>query len=545
MKSFPCWYFCAAFLVAGYTVFLTPPSRQTASAASPSTARVVLSPQHLAAVNRQRRIYVNNDAGIDAVAMGPKETPITPAEWVAARLSAFTQPGSQVDTVGWCLDEGNIAAYPSDLIPELQYPTLLRWRNNGVDIAQRIVEESHRHQLEVFWEHRLNGADREADVQTPAHPPLKVQHPDWLLQDGWWKPGLWNFAVPEVRRHKVAVLREVARRYNLDGINLDFGRHPPFLPKGQQWEHRDALTRFVRQVREMLQKVARDRARPLLLSVRLADTLPGCHFDGLDVETWVQLNLIDMIVIGTRSTEVDLPGFRRITRGTHVKLYPCIDQHHSPDGYHAVKNPAFLRGLAANWWHQGADGIATFNFWNELPDAAARIGTSGPLYEGSSVHAQAYREIGDRDLLKSLDKWFVVARRYGGGFYDRQGNRWEDYANLNHEAPLPLPVGRDPAWGRVYVADDLEAAAKHLQSLELRLLFSKATGPRHLEVKFNGVQLRPSLVKSGWWVLPLSPQHTAVGENLLTLRRVNVPPPLPALSLEKVEVHATYQPRQP
>ena len=52
MKSFPCWYLCAAFLVVGYTVFLTQPSRQTASAASPSTARVVLSPQHLAAVNR-------------------------------------------------------------------------------------------------------------------------------------------------------------------------------------------------------------------------------------------------------------------------------------------------------------------------------------------------------------------------------------------------------------------------------------------------------------------------------------------------------------
>ena len=545
MQSSPCSYLFAAFVAAVLTISTTQYSIQTASAASPLDARVVLSKKHLAAVNRRRRIYVNNDAGIDAVAMGPEETDITPAEWVEARLSAITQPGSHVDTVGWCLDEGNIAAYPSNLIPELQYPTLLRWRSNGVDVAQQLVENSHRHKLEVFWEHRLNGADREADVRTPAHPPLKVQHPEWLLPDGWWKPGLWNFAVPEVRRHKVNVLREVAQRYNLDGINLDFGRHPPFLPKGQQWEQREALTDFVRQVRLMLQEVADERERPFLLSVRVADTLAGCHFDGLDLETWVQLNLIDMIVIGTRSIEVDMPGFQRITRGTHVKLYPCIDQHHSPDGYHAIADPRFLRGLAANWWHQGADGIATFNFWNELPASGARIGSSGPLYEGKSVHAQAYREIGDPNLLAGLDKWFVVARRYGGGFYDRQGHRWEDYTNLNHQAPLPLSLGSDPAWGRVYVADDLDAAAKRLQRLELRLLFSETINPNHVEVKLNGILLRPSSTESGWWILPLSPRQTAVGENLFTIRRVSVTPPLTALSLEKVEVHAKYHQRQP
>ena len=61
---------------------------------------------HVAAVNRRRRIYVNNDVGYDAVAMGPKLTVIKPDEWIAARFSAFDQPGSQVDCVGWCLDEG-------------------------------------------------------------------------------------------------------------------------------------------------------------------------------------------------------------------------------------------------------------------------------------------------------------------------------------------------------------------------------------------------------------------------------------------------------
>ena len=49
---------------------------------------------------------------------------------------------------------------------------------------------------------------------------------------------------------------KVAERYDLDGLNLDFGRHPPFLPVGQQWEQREALTDFVQQVRLMLQTIS-------------------------------------------------------------------------------------------------------------------------------------------------------------------------------------------------------------------------------------------------------------------------------------------------
>ncbi len=500
---------------------------------------VELSGEHLAAVRRRRRIYVNNDVGYGAP-MGPKLSTITPEAWAAARFSAFAQRGSQVDAVGWCLDEGNIAAYPSRVLPELQYPTLLQWRAGGLDLVNLILQESRRRKIEAFWEYRINGADRENDVSTPAAHPLKQKHPEWLLPGGWWKPGLWNFAVPEVRQYKLAILREIAERYDLDGISLDFGRHPPFLPAGRQWEHREALTEFVGEVRRMLQEVAARRGRPFLLAARVADTVPGCHFDGMDVETWVGRKLVDLLIVGTRSIEVDLSGFRKICSGTHVRLYPCVDQHHSPDGYHAVTFPQFLRGVAANWWREGADGIATFNFWNELPEFAAQAGTSGPMYEGKSVHAQAYREIGDPQRLAPLDKWFVVPRRYGGGFYDRLGGRWDDYLNLNHRAPLPLVLGADPAWVEVSVADDVADRASRVERLELRLLFAPSIAPGQLAVKFNGLALPPAARDGAWWIIPLRPQQMAVGRNLVALKRNEGAAAHTPISLEKVEVHVAY-----
>ncbi|MSR60578.1 MAG: hypothetical protein EXS05_23540 [Planctomycetaceae bacterium] len=75
---------------------------------------VELSAAHVAAVNRRRRIYVNNDAGYDAVAMGPKSTSVTADDWIAARFSAFDQVGSQVDCIGWCLDEGTLPRIPAN-----------------------------------------------------------------------------------------------------------------------------------------------------------------------------------------------------------------------------------------------------------------------------------------------------------------------------------------------------------------------------------------------------------------------------------------------
>ncbi len=523
---------------------------ETNSADDGQRATLVLSKEHLAAVNRPRRIYVNNDVGY-AAPMGPNLCAITPEQWIAARFSAFTQPGSQVDSVGWCLDEGNIAAYPSKVLPELQYPTLLQWRAQGVDLVKLIVAESQRHGLECFWEYRLNGADRTADVSTAARPPLKDQHPEWLVKGSWWEPGMWNFAVPEVRAYKVAILREVAENYDLDGINLDFGRHPPYLPDGQQWEHREALTDLVRQVRLMLQEVAERRGRPLLLSVRVADTVPGCHFDGMDVETWVRQNLVDMIIIGTRSIEVDMPGFREITRGSHVKLYPGTDQHHAPSGYRQATQIEFYRGLAANWRHQGADGVAAFNFWNELPAMApllggvphvSKEGTNGPMFEGESVHARAYREMGDPAKLALLDKWFVVSRRVGEATIESISGVWTDYINANRQAPLPLSLPPEPAWVEVYVADDVAAVAERVKRLQLRMQISGKPDPQYVGVKFNGIKLGGPQVDADWWIYQLTPRQMAVGRNLLAVRYTHPSAATNPIALEKVEVHVAYQP---
>ena len=233
-----------------------------------------------------------------------------------------------------------------------------RWVAEGVDIVQVFLDAAKKRGIQAFYNYRINGGDN--DLGPVRKIPFKEQHPEWLIHT-WNANGYWNFAFEGVRKYKLSILREIAERYDVDGISLDFARVCPVLEPGQAWEDRGMLTDFMRSVRALTQEVARKRARPFLLGVRVPENLEGCHFDGLDVETWAREQLIDIIAPGVRNFDVDVAAFRGLTLGTAIRIYPCVDGHHATDGY-ATPPIEVYRGVAATWWRQGADGIQTFNF---------------------------------------------------------------------------------------------------------------------------------------------------------------------------------------
>ena len=494
-----------------------------------TSAPANLSQRHLDALNRRRRVVVNYDIHIAQDQVFGMDVD----KWVAFRFAYADQPGSQIDSMWFCLDGGNVVHYPSKILEMTESKRFKIWTDAGVDILNVAVKAAHKRGLEAFYSHRMNGSDRHPDG-TPRRIPLKDAHPNWLLDGVWWEPGFWNYAVPEVRAHKLAVLRELAENYDLDGLDLDFARTPPFLPIGAQWEHRDFLTGFVRQVRAMTQEVAAKRGRPLLLSMRTAATPQGCHYDGIDIETWAREQLVDIIMLGTHSIEVDLAEFRRIIDGTNIKLYPCMDDAaHAPDGYR-WPGIEVERGIFANWWHQGADGVATFNWANASNAACAAVGAR---QTGPETHGVAYLEIGSSSSLRHRDKTFVVPRRYGGGW----NIPWLLYTNINFEAPLPkpLPGGETPVPLQIYVADDLARFADRIATLELRVLLTGAAKDDDVEVKLNGALLTNLRVSAdGWRTFFPRPRQFVHGRNLLYLR---VPRAKSMAMIEKLEVSVRYR----
>ena len=555
-----------------------------------------LSAEHIAAVNRRRRVAVNYDAiSADGASFATKDI----EDLVAWKLMFADEPGSHIDSVWWSWGEGNQAPYPSEILPGYETPGFRKWAESGIDIVRIFLEACEKRGLETFISHRMNASD--ADMGEYANISMKQAHADWLIHPFPGDPTLgrvvfWNYAIKGVREHKLSVLREVAQNYDFDGMELDFSRRPLCLPVGHQWANRHHLTEFIRQVRSMLLEVECRRGHPFLLAVRVGENLVGSHYDGMDVETWVRQRLVDILALGSRSFDVDIESFRRITSGTHIKLYPCLDDHHATDAYQWPPIEV-LRGVFSNWWHQGADGIETFNWGHGTSEAAARIGMY--LEGGWRIHRPAYHEMGDPGALKHKDKVFVLQRRGGGGWGGPEPHDWYTPRQwqlcTNMFAPLPARLdhhGKADTLLEIYIGDDLNAETRHVREVSVRLLLHDAAGGSyvtvrtssppeppappsppddrtiergllgvfggvdfrynspplkgtedHLAVRINNIPLGKPAVEAGWYVFSdVDPRLFALGRNLFgVLVDTRDPASDRRLSIEKLQVHVKYK----
>lgn len=535
----------SALVTAGTVILLHP----RAVAGAPADDAFELSSEHQRAVNRRRRIVVQYDS--------QDHFEMDFATWLKYRFDYIDEPGTQIDSIWWDVGRLGQVLYPSKFLDRLEHPGLQKWRDQGIDMIGRLVDETRRRSLEVFLHYRVS------EVDTKSPDPLKAAHPDWVLKTNWWKHGLWDFSVPAVRDCTVQVLREMATMYDFDGIQVDFARHVPCLPPGRQWELRDHVTELMRAVRRMLLEIERERGQPYLLAAKVPQTIDGCRIDGLDVETWAHENLIDIFTLGSRSIDVDVAAFRRITADRNIKLQPCFDDHHASDGYRFAPIEV-LRGVFANWWQQGADSVATFNWTNASPEMCQSLGISpGPLCH----HRQAYQEVGSSKTLELKDKTFVVERR--GGYPWAEG-----FFNRNDSAPLPLPLvqGNPPAMLGIRISDDLVQNASFLETVFLRVILFDASDDETVEASLNGDSL-PLVTRDLRWKDPqifsprpqpasggtgdykvdpqqhllqldfvIDPRQCRVGENSVGIRlasSVNASRSSRAV-VEKLEVHLQY-----
>jgi hypothetical protein len=547
------------FIEASAGAILSATQLRTVAAGAPA---MELPTDHCNAVQRRRRrIVVQCDAN-DVMWSYWKLHRDGGASFDRLRDALFSypdEPGSQIDAIWWDIGGSPLASsYPSKAGPPVAHPLLQQWLREGVDWVEQLVKETRRRKLEVFWNHRISEVECLPEGGLSKQPdPLKIEHPDWVIPASWWPQGMWNVAAPGFRARQVALLRELATRYDLDGIQIDFSRHVPCLPAGQQWELRDHVTELMRMVRSMLLETARQRGRPLLLAAKTPQTLEGCRVDGFDVQAWAEQHLVDVLTLGSRSMDVDVEGIRAAV-GDKIQLQPCFDDHHATDGYR-YGSIEFLRGVFANHFQRGADSVVTFNWSIGPPEICRSVGVDpGPL-----AHQAAYREAGESKRMGGKDKFFAIERR--GGY------PWADgFFNRNDTAPLPLSLSADrPAANLgIHIADTPEAANANLT---LRCLFFQAVEGDAIEARCNGTPLsiivrdpewkdaqifspKPQPISGGKGDYKIDPQQQLLrldyaaprevwkgGRNEVEIR-VSSSARNVAVQLEKVEAHLKYEP---
>lgn len=451
---------------------------------------VPLAAPHAAAANGQRRIFFQYDPCADIQQKGGFGSDL---EALMGYVFDFADmPGSQLDAI--CIDVSNegVAHYRSRILRPIRHPGLVKWREEGIDYFDELIKQGHQRGKEIWWGLRMNEVER-GDLagyepgryaEFKERNPVKVAHPEWLIRSWWWQ-GFWNYAVKDVRDYRLSIIREVVEQYDFDGVHLDFLRHTPFLPPGRQWEHREHLTSFLRDVRTLLQERAAKRSHPFLLAVRVPDSVAGCHADGLDLETWAALGLVDVLILGTRTINVDVASFREAVADAPVKLIPSFDCFHATDGYHGDQSLDLLCGVFGNYLHQGADGVGIFNNPAGSAERAKKLG----LPQQANYDPEILATIGSLATIAGKPRYYAIDRR--GGYAHTEG-----YGSSNNHAPLPIALRYDGAPSTLVLP--VWEPVKPGTEVKLRLvLFSHVEGDQ-VGVQLNGTALTQDVVDPQW-----------------------------------------------
>ena len=226
---------------------------------------------------------------------------------------------SHIDCLFWHDGAGgNTANYDSDVleltgerIGEID-PFLLRLIEEGNDPPKIVVPAAKERGVEIFYSFRLNDC-HDSFGHERLHPTFKVEHPEWTIGAGHSEvhPSVHrnlNFAVPEVRDLKFAVIEEIFRKYDFDGLEIDFLRSPPYFIPSEAPKNAHLLTQFLSQVREHLNQRGKARGRQIPLAVRVNPTLEACQLDGFDIPTWVEERLVDSLSLGSGNIDCGRGG---------------------------------------------------------------------------------------------------------------------------------------------------------------------------------------------------------------------------------------------
>jgi len=289
---------------------------------------------------------------------------------------------------------------------------IMRYLHAGGDPVKDTLEACRKCGKDFFISYRMNDHHYVTDLTWPSHNAIWREHPEYWLGDSDTSPytkkdnvRLFNYLLPPVRDYYFAILQELCSKYDVDGVELDFQRFPKFFPSDKLDEGARVMTAFVRRIKEMMDRIGRERGKSLKLCVRVPETLAKCEAAGLDVPGWDAAGLVEMINISSfynHTMELDIEGFRAKTK--RAKLYGEMNYV----TYQVAKNKfarryttiAIYRASALNFFHRGVDGLSLFNY-DYVPDKQ-RL----PMTEG-------LKRITDIGFLKTQPKDYVVYRGFG------------------------------------------------------------------------------------------------------------------------------------
>ncbi|NKB67959.1 MAG: hypothetical protein GKR89_12935 [Candidatus Latescibacteria bacterium] len=344
----------------------------------------------------RRLIYNDDSQGVSETRPGQAATDL--AAWVDKPLKWLN-----IDTYVWCICFPDICMHRTKVgevygerfanPPNRAAATIAELHAQDTDVLHVVAAQARRHGVEFIAGVRMN--DTHGLFPDPRDPQISqvlIDHPEWVIRrdDGVPERAL-DYSLPQVRQHRLAILRELAENYDIDGIELDFTRWAKFFPRNEAPAKAPLMTQFVGQVRQMLDEVGQARGRRFALGVQVLESLYLNLLAGLEPKHWVEESGVDFLIqcdFNCTNPQLPVTEFAQFCRPAdcthhvrmgnmmaggwsgkpHARGRTTAAYKNNPSYGGMVLMPEEARGAAANIYGFGADGIGLWNICCNLGD---------------------------------------------------------------------------------------------------------------------------------------------------------------------------------
>lgn len=254
-----------------------------------------------------------------------------------------------------------------------QHRRFIPMLDGGTQPLDILIDQAHKRGMRFVAGFRMNDNHAyQARQQGLSIAQFIEGNPQWRLTefpDGeLYKQGEpLDFTFAEVREFTFGVIKEVAHRFDIDGVELcfrDFAYFPPNTGK----ERMHLMTELIQRIQAMLIGRSRTKATKPLLGARVFSTIEECRTLGLDVPTWIYNGLLDYLSpqdVMYCDFNLPLEEWSALTRSSECMLYPAILPWTSYRARYRLGNKLLsdstCRAMAQTFYGAGVDGISIFN----------------------------------------------------------------------------------------------------------------------------------------------------------------------------------------
>ncbi len=354
-------------------------------------------------------------------------------------LSGADALGQEVFGQGW------VTYFRSDTYEFDQRPQHRRWiplLDRGINPVEIICKRAHERGMKFIAGARF-GDDHGAPTQGSK---WMFDHPEFILKDvppgPLANPGnTLDFSFKEVRDFHFGAIEEIARRFDVDGIEITFrsDNHFPY-PRSISRERQHLMTELIQRIRDMLDDEGRKKGKKLLLGVRVPETIEECHDCGLDIPTWITTGILDYVSPANgmyANHNAQWEEFSSLIQGTDCLLLPgvmpfCSASDARSDtvpwalqpntgksgsvAHMAFQSSVYLRPMAANnyralannMYGAGADGVSSFNYLEQY---------TGNLMSDFPGSLALLKELRYPDVIRENYRTYLFRSMMGGVDY--------------------------------------------------------------------------------------------------------------------------------